>query len=75
MKLTKEEKIKLENFAKVKEDKAEIMLNAFPFFRDFMNSVKNTTPILDKRDIINQNLIKTSPTNFNIFHYKNNKKI
>ena len=66
MKLTNDEIAKLKDFSAEEVFEEKDNLKVRPFFKDFMNLVKETKPILDRRDIIIKNLIMSIPKNYNI---------
>ena len=66
MKLTNNEIFYLQDLSNKNKEHKNRVINVFPFFKEFMDNVYETKPILDNRDILIQNLIKSSPVNYNI---------
>ena len=66
MKLTNNEIFYLQDLSNNNKEYKNRVINVFPFFKEFMDNVYETKPILDNRDILIQKLIKSSPVNYNI---------
>lgn len=66
MKPSDQEILNFNNISNQFEAKGEDVIFVLPFFQELMNNVVKIKPLLNKRDILIQSLIKSSPKNQNI---------